>query len=67
MQSEFAFDFGQSRRNILLIIVALIILGHKPLLLLAIVAGVYYMRGHCKLFGNSDGKTKNTPNNIRSV
>ena len=66
--AEFAFDFGHSRRNVFLILLVLILLGHKPLLLVALLAGAYYLRSHGKSDGHSqaNGKNKNSPPNIRS-
>ena len=67
--AEFAFDFGHSRRNVFLIVLVLILLGHKPLLLVALLAGVYYFRARCKSDDQSHNitvKKKNSPPNIRS-
>jgi hypothetical protein len=65
---EFAFDFGHSRRNIILIVLVLILLTHKPLLLIALLAGAYYLRAQGKSEGQRHNivlKKKNSPPNVR--
>ena len=66
--AEFTFDFGQSRRTVFLIVLVLLLLGHKPLLLFVLLAGAYYL--HTR--GQSDRqkhtvtlKKKHSPPTIR--